>query len=131
MNTSQRLDIYRKIPIISPGLIFVQKAFLLGLFSRELIFGGAYYWTKFGVSKWVGFDDKNGLKHEDNSLKQLTLKVHGLTVYLGGLIIGRINLRLKFGGLIFGRAYFWRGLLSEFYGIFLIIVIFVLHKIFK
>ena len=37
------LDKYRKIPIISPVLIFVQKAFLLGLFSRELIFGGAYY----------------------------------------------------------------------------------------
>ena len=35
---------YRKIPIIlSPGLIFVQKAFLLGLFSEELIFGGACY----------------------------------------------------------------------------------------
>ena len=30
---------YRKIPIISPGLIFVQKAFLLGLFSEELIIG--------------------------------------------------------------------------------------------
>ena len=28
---------YRKIPIISPGLIFVQKAFLLGLFSQGLI----------------------------------------------------------------------------------------------
>ena len=25
-------------------------------------------------------------------------------------------LRLRFGGLIFGRAYFWEGLLSEFYG---------------
>ena len=25
-------------------------------------------------------------------------------------------LRLRFGGLIFGRAYFWGGLLSEFYG---------------
>ena len=34
---------FRKIPIISSGLIFVQKAFLLGLFSGELIFGGAYY----------------------------------------------------------------------------------------
>ena len=32
--------IYRKIPI-SPGLIFVQKAVLLGLFSGELTFGGA------------------------------------------------------------------------------------------
>ena len=28
---------YRTIPIISPGLIFVQKVLLLGLFSGELI----------------------------------------------------------------------------------------------
>ena len=33
---------YHKIPIISPGLIFVQKAVLLSLFSGELIFGEAY-----------------------------------------------------------------------------------------
>ena len=32
---------YHKIPIISPGLIFVQKAFLMGLFSGRLNFGGA------------------------------------------------------------------------------------------
>ena len=44
---------YRKIPIISPGLIFVQKAFSLGLFSGELIFGGACYRKEFCVSKWV------------------------------------------------------------------------------
>ena len=31
--------IYRKINIISPGLIFVQKSVLLGLFSEELIIG--------------------------------------------------------------------------------------------
>ena len=30
---------HRKISIISPGLTFVQKAFLLGLFSAELIIG--------------------------------------------------------------------------------------------
>ena len=42
---------YRKIPIISPGLIFVQKAVLLGLFLGELIFGGACYWKEFCVSK--------------------------------------------------------------------------------
>ena len=62
---------YRKIPIISPGLIFVPKTFLVGLFSGELIFGGAYYWKEFCVSKWVGLDNKNSLKHKDNSLKQL------------------------------------------------------------
>ena len=49
---------YRKIPIISPGLIFVQKVFLLGLFLGELIFGGAYNWKEFCVSKWVGLDNK-------------------------------------------------------------------------
>ena len=58
---------YRKIPIISPGLTFVQKAVLLGLFLGELIFGGDYYWKEFCVSKWVGLDNKNSLKHYENS----------------------------------------------------------------
>ena len=49
----------RKIPIISPGLIFVQEAFLVGLFSGELIFGEAYYWREFCVSKWIELDNKN------------------------------------------------------------------------
>ena len=34
---------YRKIPIISHRLLFVQNAFLVGLFSRKLIVGGGYY----------------------------------------------------------------------------------------
>ena len=34
----RKLPTYRKIPMISPGLIFVQKAFFGGL-----IFGGAYF----------------------------------------------------------------------------------------
>ena len=46
---------YRKIPIISPGFIFVQKAVLLGLFSGELIFRGAYNWFKFCISKVTKF----------------------------------------------------------------------------
>ena len=88
---------------------------MLGLFSGELIFGGACYWKEFCVSKWVGFDHKNSVKHYENSLKQLALTVHGL-------IFGRAyeseiwGGRLRFGGLIFGRACFWEGLLSEFYG---------------
>ena len=57
--TMKDLTGYRKIPIISPGLIFVQKAFFLGLFSGELIFGGAYYWKEFCISKSVGLDNKN------------------------------------------------------------------------
>ena len=44
---------------------------MLGLVLGELTFGGAYYWREFCISKWVGFDNKNSLKHKDNSLKQL------------------------------------------------------------
>ena len=77
------------------GLIIVQKAVLLGLFSRELIFGGAYYWKEFCVSKWVGLDNNNSLKHYKNSLKQLALIVHGL---------------------IFRRAYYWKDFESEIWG---------------
>ena len=42
---------YCKIPIISPGLIFVEKAILLDLLLGELIFAGTYYRTEFCVSK--------------------------------------------------------------------------------
>ena len=61
--------IYHKVLIISPALMFVQTAFLVVLFSRVLNIGGAYYWREFCVSKWVASDNKNSLKHEDNSLK--------------------------------------------------------------
>ena len=33
---------YRKPPNISPGLILVRKPFLMGLYTGELIYGGAY-----------------------------------------------------------------------------------------
>ena len=46
------------IPNISPGLKFVEKAVLLGLFSGEFIFGGAYYLKEFYVSKWVALENK-------------------------------------------------------------------------
>ena len=38
MATKQTLK-YRKISIINPGLIFVQKVFSLGLFSEGLVIG--------------------------------------------------------------------------------------------
>ena len=50
-------DIYRKIPIISPGFIFVQKAF----YWPRLIFGAAYFRRAFCVSKWVRLYNKNNL----------------------------------------------------------------------
>ena len=109
---------YRKIPIICPGLIFVQKAVLLGLFSGELIFRGAYYWKELRVSKWVWLDNKN-------SLKQLkTASTNSPWAYIREGLLSEGFLRLRFGGLIFGRAYFFvgggggGGGLSEFYGIY-------------
>ena len=58
------IEKYCKIPIISPSWAYIcSKGFLLGLFSGELIFGGAYYWKEFCVSKWVKLDNKNSLKH--------------------------------------------------------------------
>ena len=79
---------YCKILIISPGLMFVQKAFLLGSFWGELIFGGAYYWKEFCISRWVGLDNKNSLKHFENSLKQLKTASTSSPRASGGLIIG-------------------------------------------
>ena len=57
----------------------------MGLFSGELIFGGANYWKEFCISKWIDLDNKNSLKLYENSIKQLALKTYGL---------------------IFGRAYY-------------------------
>ena len=54
--------IYRKTPIISPGLIFVRKAVLLGLFSAELIIGPE-----------LAFQNGLGL-----TIKQLAVTIHGL-----------------------------------------------------
>ena len=50
--------IYRKIPIISPGLILVQKAFLLGLFSGEHIFGRLIIGGTFVFQNWLGLTIK-------------------------------------------------------------------------
>ena len=84
---------YCKIPIISPEPIlnFVQKAVLLSLSSGELTFGGAFYWKGFCVSKWVELDNKNSLKHYENSLKQLALTLHGLIIlYFGRISVSEI-----------------------------------------
>ena len=87
---------------------------MLGLFSGELIFGGAYYWKEFCVSKWIELDNKNSLKHYEKSLKQLkTANTNSPWAYQ------RI-FASEIWGLIFRRAYLGGGgggLLSEFYGI--------------
>ena len=85
---------YRKIPIISPGLIFVKKAFLLGLFSGELIFGGAYYWRKFCIQNEL-----------DLTIKTASTNSPWDYIWEGLLLEGYLHLR--FGGLTFGRAYYY------------------------
>ena len=69
---------------------------MLGLFSRELIFGGAYYWKEFCVSKWVGLDNK-------------TASTNSPWAYIREGLLSEGFLRLRFGGLIFGRANFRGG----------------------
>ena len=63
-----RITIYkcRKIPIISPGFIFVRKAVLLGLFSGELIIGG-----NFEFQNGLDLTAKTALTTTTSWLKQL------------------------------------------------------------
>ena len=82
---------------------------MLGLFSGELIFGGAYYWKEFCISKWVGLDN-NSLKHYENSLKQLkTAGTNNPWAYIPEGLLSEGFLRLRSGELILGRAYFEGG----------------------
>ena len=109
---------YRKIPIISPGPIFVQKAFLMALFSGELIFGAAYYWKAFYVSEWVGLDNKNSLKHYGNSLKQIkTASINSPWAYIrkGALSEGFLRLRFEGGAFLGGGG---RGVIARILRVF-------------
>ena len=101
---------YHKIPMISPGLIFLQKAFLLGLFLGELICGLAYYWKEFCISKLVGSDNKNSIKHYENSLKTLkTSNPNSPWAYIQEGLLSNGFLHLRFWGLIFGTTYLFLG----------------------
>ena len=92
--------------------MFVQKAFLHGLFLGELIFRGAYYWKEFCISKWVRLDNKNSLKHYENSLKQLkTASANSPWAYIREGLLSEGFLRLRFGGLIFREGLFLGGLI--------------------
>ena len=102
---------YRKIPI-SPGLIFVQNAVLLGLFLGELIFGGACYWKEFCISKWVRLANKNFLKNYENSLKQLkTARTNSPWAYVWEGSLSEGFLCLRFGDLFSGGLIFLGGLI--------------------
>ena len=62
--------------------------------------------------KIVGLENKNSLKYKENSLKQLTVTVHGLILggWGGGLIIGKVfasEIILFLGGRIIGILWYY------------------------
>jgi len=94
---------------------------LRGLFLEGLIFGGAYLRREICVSKSIGL----ALYIVGSKLTVFALfyfvfegnfprtSPRGAYIWRGDLTEGFLHYR--FGGLIFGGAYTWRGLFSEFY----------------
>ena len=102
---------YRKIRIISPGLIFVQTAFCWAYFWGSLFSEGLIIERNFAFQNGLGLTIK-------------TASTNSPWAYIREGLLSEGFVRLRFGGLIFGRAYFFfwggggGGLLSEFYGIY-------------
>ena len=88
-----------------------------------LIFGGAYLRREICVSKSIGASLIVRMKFTDFSLFYFVFEGNFPSTSTRGAYIWRDNLtegflRYWFGGLIFGGAYTWRDLFSEFYGSF-------------
>ena len=104
---------YRKIPKISPQALYFSKALFEGL-----IYGWKFvFQNRLGLALWL----------EGNLpfLLCFILYLRAISKYISpqGAYIWRGDLtesflRYEFRGLIFGVAYTWRDLFSEFYGIF-------------
>ena len=108
---------YRKIPKISPGAQYIfQRPFLRDLYSEGLIYGGKFAFqidwasliagSKFTVFALFYFVFEGNFP---------STSPRGAYIWRGNLTEG--FLRYRFGGPIFGGAFTWRGLFSEFYGI--------------
>ena len=130
LNTTSSSDImlsdksikYRKIPKISPRAYIFQRPFLRGLFLEGLIFGGAHLWREICVYKSIGL----ALYIVRSKFTVFTLYYfvfegnfpstipRGAYIWKGDLMEG--FLRHRFGELIYGGAYTWRGIFSKFYG---------------
>ena len=115
---------YLKIPKISTGAYtfkgpFREAYFWSGLHSKGLIYGG-----KFAFLNRLGYSLIVGSKFTVLALFYFVFEGNfpstsprGAYIWRGDLTEG--FLRYEFGGLIFGGAYTWRGLFSEFYGMLL------------
>ena len=112
----------RKIPKISPGAYIFQRPFLRGLFLEGPIFRGAYVWREICISKSIGLAcSGKEIYHFCFVLLCIRGQIPspsppGTYIRRGDLMEG--FLLYEFGGLIFGGAYTWRDLFSEFYSIF-------------
>jgi len=105
--------IYRKIPKISPGAYIFQRPFLRGLSTEgnlrlKIDWASLIVGSKFTVFALFYFVFEGSFP---------STSPRGAYIRRGDLTEG--FLRYRFGGLIFGGAYTWRGLFSEFYGILL------------
>ena len=76
-----------------------------------LIFGGAYLQREIGVSKSIG------LACSRKAIYDFCFVLLCIRGQFPGTSPPEGFLRYDFGGLIFGGAYTWRSLFSEFYGI--------------
>ena len=116
------LLIYRKILKMSAEAYIFRGPFLRGLFVEGLIFGGAYLRREICFSKSIGLASL--LEVNLPFLLCFTLYSRGQFskykppggLYLEGDLTEGFCVS-DLGGLIFGVAYTWRGLFSEFYGI--------------
>ena len=118
---------YRKIPKTSPQGLYFSKALFEGL-----LFEGTY--IRRGLSMeanlrveidWASLIV--GSKFTIFALFYFVFEGNFLSTSPRGAYIWRGDLtadflRYRFGGLIFGESYSWRGLFSEFYGMFLKVV---------
>ena len=80
-----------------------------------LIFRGAYIWRGIRVSKSIWVALWVGRKSTDFAGQSPCTNPWGAYIWRGNLTEGFS--RHEFRGLIFGGAYTWRGVFSEFYGI--------------
>ena len=107
---------YRNIPKISPGAFIFRRPFLRGL-STEGNLHFKIYWASLIVGRKFTVFALFFFVFEDNFQVQAP---QGAYIWRGDLTEGFLH--YEFGGLIFGGAYTWRGLFSEFYGIIMIII---------
>ena len=119
--TSYIICSYHKIPKISPGAYIFQRPFWRGLFLEGL-FGGAYVRMEICISNSIGLACSGKEIYHfcfvslciRGQIPSTSLQAYkGAYIRRGDLTEGFSHYR--FEGLIFGGAYTWRGLFSEFY----------------